>query len=247
MAPDMRNVVRLPIAKSRPANRRSGTIGSATRLLPPDERSEQQRPGDEAADDLGARPADVVGAGERPDERDDAGGDEPDSDEVEPLRRAVALGQQPKAEEHGDDADRDVDPEDPVPVDALRDRAADDRAHRDGETREAAVDPDDHPAPLGRESRRQDREAQRQHDRAAEPLHRPGDDQLGQVRRQRARDRGDREQRQPDGEDLPPSEPVAERGGGDDPGGERDAVGVQRPLQRGETRRAGRAACAAAP
>ena len=192
MAPDMRNVVKLPIAKSRTANRRSGTIGSAAPMLPPSEKAaSSDRPRDQRADGLGARPADLVGAGERPDERDDAGGDEPDSDEVEPLRCAIALGEQPKAEEHGDDPDRDVDPEDPVPVDPLRDGASDDRSHRDGETGEAAVDADDHPATLGRERRRQDRQAQRQHSRAAESLDRPGGDQLGHVRRQGAGDGSD--------------------------------------------------------
>src|SRR6266536_2474271 len=51
----------------------------------------------------------------------------------------------------------------------------------------AAIDPDDHPATLGRERRRQDRQAQRQDDRAAESLHRSGGDQLGRVWRQGAR------------------------------------------------------------
>ena len=92
IAPDIRNVVTLPIAKSRTANRRSGTIGSAHRALPPEEDDEQRHARDQRAHDLGARPADVVGAAERPDERDDAGGDEPDSDEVEALRCAIALG-----------------------------------------------------------------------------------------------------------------------------------------------------------
>ena len=48
---------------------------------------------------------------------------------------------------------------------------------------------------------------------------------------ERARGRGQREQRQADVEDPAPAEPVAERGGGDDAGGEGDAVGVDRPLQ----------------
>ena len=107
--------------------------------------------------------------------------------------------------------------------------------NRDCETGEPAVDPDDHPAPLSRESGRQDGQTERQDDRAAEPLHRPGDDQVGRVRRQGAGDGSDGEQGEPAGEDLPPSEPVAERGGGDDASGEGDAVSVQRPLQGSKT------------
>src|SRR5262249_36740349 len=64
----------------------------ATTPPPPEERSEQDGRNDQCTDDLGARPANVVGAAERPDEGDNAGADKPDSDEIEALRRAVGLG-----------------------------------------------------------------------------------------------------------------------------------------------------------
>ena len=59
-------------------------------------------------------------------------------------------------------------------------------------------------------------------------------DQLGGVRGEGARRRGEREQRQAEGEDPPAPEPITECCSGDDPGGERDAVGVDGPLQRGQ-------------
>ncbi len=76
VAPDIRNVVRLPTAKARLRNIRNGSIGSRTRLLPPDQRQQQCATGHHGADDLRAQPTGIVGPHQSPDQGDDAGGDQ---------------------------------------------------------------------------------------------------------------------------------------------------------------------------
>ena len=56
-------------------------------------------------------------------------------------------------------------------------------------------------------------------------------DQDAEARRECAGGRGEAEQHQPGGVRASPAEPVAERGGGDDPGGEGEGVGVDDPGQ----------------
>ena len=114
------------------------------------------------------------------------------------------------------------------------DGAADQRAARDGQPGDAAPDADHGAAPLGRERAGQDGQAQRRDDRRAEALHRPRGDQHGRASapaRRPPRRRVNSDQAR----DVhpAPAEPVAERGRGDDAGGERQAVGVDRPLQGG--------------
>jgi hypothetical protein len=162
---------------------------------------------------------------------DDAGGHQNDTDGVEPFRRAVALGEQLGAECRGEQPDRDVEPEDPVPVEPLGDHAADERTGRHGQPGQAAVDTDDQPPPLRGERGGEDRQAQRQDDGRAQALNRACHDQIGRVGSEGACCRGHREQQQAEIEDPPPPEPITEGCGGDDPGGKRDAVGIDRPLQ----------------
>ena len=170
-------------------------------------------------------------AHQSPDQAEHAGRDQRHARQVEPGLGRVALRQQPQRQQAHGHPDRDVDPEDPVPVEAFGDRAADQRAQGHGQAREPAVDPDDRAAARGRERGGEDGQAQRQDRRAAQALHGPGRDQLGRAGRQRAGGGGQREQREPGDEDPAPAQPVAERGGGDDARGERDPVGVHRPLQ----------------
>ena len=204
-------------------------LGDAT--LPEDECDEQRGPSEQCAENLRARPTRVVRPHEPPHEAQHARGDERDAAKVQSLRPTVALGEQSRGQCQGDETDRDVDPEDPVPVDALRDGAPHERTDRDRQAGEPAVDAHDQAATRRGKRRRQDRQAERQHDRSAEALDRARGDQRAGARRQRARGRRGREQRQPDVEDAAPSEAVAECRCGDDAGGERDAVGVDRPLQ----------------
>ena len=118
-----------------------------------------------------------------------------------------------------------------MPVEALGHNAANEWPSRDSQPGEAAVDADNQSAPLRRERRGEDGQAQRQDCSGAEALNGAGNDQLGRVWGKRASGRRQREQRQAKVEDPPSAKPIAERGGGDDPGRERDAVGVDRPLQ----------------
>ena len=84
------------------------------------------------------------------------------------------------------------------------------------------------------ERRRDQREAARGEQRAADALQGPGRDQLLDVRGQPADQRGEREPHDPDQEHPPPAEVVAQRAAEQDQRGERERVGVDRPLQAGE-------------
>jgi hypothetical protein len=77
-------------------------------VLPPHDQGGQQGAAGQASDDLGARPADLVAAGQRPDERDDARGDEPDAGEVEALEGTVAFRQQSRAEQNRGEPEREA-------------------------------------------------------------------------------------------------------------------------------------------
>ena len=94
VAPDIRNIVTFPTANARLRNSLIGTIGARTRCSHHDERHQQRGTGHERADDLRARPSDVVRPHEGPDQCDDARGYERNADEVDPLRGTVAFRQQ---------------------------------------------------------------------------------------------------------------------------------------------------------
>ena len=199
--------------------------------FPPEEGGQEGRAHGQGGDGPGAAPAGLARVHEPPDEADGTGRNERHPPQVEPGRCAVALRQQPQRQQAGGHPDRNVDPEDPVPVQSLGDQATDQRADRDGQARQPAVDADDHAPALHGKRSRQDRQAERQDGRAAQALHGTGGDQRGRAGRQGTGGRGEGEQRQARDEDPAPPEAVGERGGGDDTRGERDAVGVHRPLQ----------------
>ncbi len=73
-----------------------------------------------------------------------------------------------------------------------------------------------------------------EHDRAADALQGAGEVEEGRVGRERAEQRGEREDPQPDREDAAAAEAVGERAGGEHERGERERVGVDHPLQVGE-------------
>ena len=114
---------------------------------------------------------------------------------------------------------------------ALDDRAADERPERDREAADPAPGAEREPALLGRDRGAEQRQRQRHHERAAEPLHRAGDVERVDGRRERGRDRPEREDGEPRREDAPPPEAVAERGAGQEEDGERERVRVHRPLE----------------
>ena len=113
-----------------------------------------------------------------PDDGEQAAGREGEAGQVEPTVRAVRLLQLPERERDQDEPEGHVQPEDPLPGDALHDRAADERAERDGEAADATPGAERKTAAIRRHGGREDRQRERQHDRAAEPLDRASRDQL---------------------------------------------------------------------
>ena len=119
--------------------------------LPPDERRDEERAGDERHDDARARPTVLVAAHEAPDDAEQAGADECEAGQVERRVGAVRLLEPRVRERSEHEPDRDVEPEDPVPREAADDSAADERADRDREAADAAPDAEREPAPGGAE------------------------------------------------------------------------------------------------
>ena len=108
------------------------------------------------------------------------------------------------------DPEWDVDEEDPAPREMGREEAPDQRACDAGETEDGAEDALVTPA-VPRRDYVADRRLCRHHQTAAaEPLHRPEGDQLGQVLRDPAQDRADQEHHQPDLEHDLPAVQIAE-------------------------------------
>ena len=68
------------------------------------------------------------------------------------------------------------------------------------------------------------------------PLECPRQVEHQRIGREPADERGDREDPEPDGEDLPPPEHVADHSGGEEEGSEGEGVGVDYPLEVAEGR-----------
>src|SRR5262249_45138674 len=128
---------------------------------------------------------------------------QPQAGDVEIALGTERLIEPEEAEDDGDDADRHVEPEDPMPGDALGDRAADERADRDGKPADTAPGAERDRTSLGRNTGREDRQGEWGHDRAADALRRPGEDQDVTRRRERGHGRTDREDREADDEHPP--------------------------------------------
>jgi len=73
-----------------------------------------------------------------------------------------------------------------------------------------------------------------EHAGAADPLQAPRQVEQGRVLGDPAEERGEGEDAEPDREDAPPAEPVAQRTGRQQEGGQHQRVGVDHPLQAGE-------------
>ena len=202
--------------------------------LPDHEPDEQRGPGHECRDDLGAAPAEVVAVDDAPHEGQQAGADQAEAGDVEAALRAVGLGQAEGGHRQDDEPDRDVEPEDPVPVEALRDGATDERTDGDGQTGDATPRTErDGPALRGHR-RGQDRQRQRRDDRAADALDGAREDEAVGRRRQRGQGRAADEDAHADQEHALATEPVAQRGAGDEQDRERQRVRVDDPLEVGQ-------------
>ena len=124
--------------------------------------------------------------------------------------RFLHLGQ---GEGHGDHADRHVDEEDPAPADSGSQGPADERAHGHRPAEHRPVDPEGR-APLAALEGRCDQGHRRgEHDGPADTLDGPGDVQHQRGGRQAADQRGQSEEAEADGEDLPAPAEVAQHAG----------------------------------
>ena len=151
-----------------------------------------------------------------------------------PRRRGARSREQPQPEREDGDPDRDVDEEDPVPVEHV----GEDPAEEDADRAAAGGDEAEHAhrlralAGLGEQHHHQ-RETDRGDHRAAEPLHRARDDERALRGREAAGERGDGEERDPDQEQPPVAEQVAEAAAEQEEPAEGQQVGVHDPGERG--------------
>ena len=113
-----------------------------------------------------------------------------------------------------DEPDRHVEPEDPRPIGLADERAADDRAETDGDAADSPPKALGETAALVEERVAEDGERQRDDHPRADTLRGPRNVEQLDVRRKRARGRRSREDRQPEQEDPPLPEAVAQRSSG---------------------------------
>jgi hypothetical protein len=164
---------------------------------------------------------------------------EPDEQRAEGVdalrgRHADGLGHRRAQERERREDERHVDGEDPAPRREVDQQAAPERPDHRRDPGPRRPRPDRRAALLGRERRADDGQRGGDEQRARDPLQRARRHQQLRGRRERAQHRGDAEPRQPDGEDQPPAEQVAERAADQQQRAERQEVGLDDPLLRGE-------------
>ena len=158
-------------------------------------------------------PSRLVSVHDRVDREDQRAGDRRGPGEVDPLalRGPGRTRQEPQRQEHDHGADRDVDEEDPVPVQEVGQEAAEHDTDAPAACGHEAEDPHRLGAVGGLgEKHEHQREGDRGRDGASDALHRPRGDEEALRRCEAARERGQREQRDPDQEEPPVTEQVAE-------------------------------------
>jgi len=148
-----------------------------------------------------------------------------------PCARRQAIGRQrAQHEQEGQHAERHVDEEDHPPSGAGDQDAAERRAERGADGRHRAEE--SHRAARSRLWNRvtDEGDGERQHDRRAESLERPGHDEHDESRRGAAQKRGRREQGDPEQQQPATAKDVAEPPDADDERGDGDEVGEDDPL-----------------
>ena len=198
--------------------------------LPGDECREECCADRERGDDRRARPAVAVSVDEPPDDPEQPSARQCEAGDVERLVRPGALAEK-RREREQDDPDGDVQPEDPLPRDPVDDGAADERTHGDGKTCDPGPRTERETALLTRDSSAEDGQRQRRHDRRAESLDRASRDQPLGGRRHRCCCRSRGEDADADHEHALAPEAIAERRSREHEHGERQRVGVDRPLE----------------
>jgi hypothetical protein len=176
--------------------------------------------------------------GEAVGERSEGDRAEGGTDEVQLLRRARVRGLRHMShrDKNHDQREREVDEEHQAPGGDLDEPAAKERPDGAGQTGKPRPGADrTHPV-LGGERRLQDRQRPGRQQGGADSLQGPGRDQEADARGEPAQQRRQREPRHADDEDPAPAEAVAKRSAEQDERGERQRIGVDRPLQRGGAR-----------
>ena len=124
---------------------------------------------------------------------------------------------------------RQVDEEDPAPRCVLDQQAAEGRPDQRADARPRGPQ-SDRAAALRAERRAEQRQAVRREQRSEHALEHPSGDEERRVRRDAAQRRSDREAGDPDGEERPAAEPIAQRAGHDVERGDGQRVGEHDPL-----------------
>jgi hypothetical protein len=133
--------------------------------------------------------------------------------------------------------EREVDEEDPAPVERRGERSADQRADGERARHRRAVGGQRPPALLGaRERVRQHGQRDREHERRADALRGTRGDQRPDRLRRRAQQRRRGEDADAEREQPPAAEAVGQRAGGQHGRRQGKRVGVDDPLQAGQSR-----------
>jgi hypothetical protein len=199
------------------------------------EGAEQDGCGDEETDDAAARPAPVAAAQQPEHEGEQSTRQREETRQVEgPVLLVARLDELAQTGGNAGYADRDVDEEDPAPAHVRRECAADERPDRDRHPDRSAPEPESRAALAAVELLGDDRERDREHPGAADPLRSSGNDQPKWRRRRPTERRGHREEPDRDEEHPLAAEQVTERAGVEHHRREGQRVRVHDPLQVGE-------------
>ena len=238
----IRNETALAALKPRLRKKRSGSIGDLVRDSQTKNSDHQDGADRQRAEDLRVGPAELVAVDDAPHEAEQAGADEPQPGAGRarrPGRRTPRGGRRTRMTAT-------------MPIGTLSQKI---QCH---ETPSAMAPPTSGPMAMARPAmpphapratarrsggtaRGQDRQAERRDEGAADALDRAGDDEDVARGREGRGGRAGGEDRQADDEHPAATEPVAERGAGEQQDGERQRVGVDHPLELGRARRRGRA------
>ena len=226
-------VATLPTLKARTLSSSGSSSGERWRRELNTNRTSSTRGRDEAADHRPARPAPVVALDDAQGEQPEGEGEQRRPAEVRqrPAPRCPALDERAPGDDPGGDPEGKVDQERPAPVTDLDEQAADRRAEPGRQGGRGAPQADGVGPALRGERRDDQRQRGRHQHRRAEGLHDAGADEEGHRRRERADDRGDREDQDAPDERTPPADQVGEPAERDQERREDDVVGVEDPRQ----------------
>jgi hypothetical protein len=155
---------------------------------------------------------------------------EEDTNRIQVLLAAQAdAGKQPDPQDEGNDADRNVDPEDGLPAEVGDEESPERRSGDRGDAGDRAPDPKGRAAPVRGKDVGEDAERLRRQDGAADALDHAGEDQLAGTLGEATANRGQGEDREPDQEQPPGAEHVAQSAGGDQQHRVDEDVCVQHP------------------